>query len=212
MWIHKILNLTMPKKCGSTKFCSPICHPFVNQQKQELTIPSFLKIKMIIVNTKYCTTFDWSWCFRHFLAAGIAMLHANDNSVEKGSNWILISSRWNTNVFFFHHIFFVYPSLSFTKLRLNHHVNLVKHPDPMAGLLTLHQSKWNCTWNTGCLFMVTRMNAYVFAIALNSVGLFSAKPEKKHLWANQPLLPPDPERWRLKAKKHTLIANRSLGE
>ena len=27
--------------------------------------------------------------------------------------------------------------------------------------------------------MVTRMNAYVFAIALNSVGLFSAKPEKK---------------------------------
>ena len=152
---------------------------FCGSRKMELTIPSFLKIQITIVNTKYCITFDWSWCFRHFLAAGIAMLHANDNSVEKGSNWILISSRWNTNVFFFHHIFFVYPSLSFTKLRLNHHVNLVKHPDPMAGLLTLHQSKWNCTWNTGCLFMVTRMNAYVFAIALNSVGLFSAKPEKK---------------------------------
>ena len=115
----------------------------------------------------------------------------------------MISSRWHTNVFFFHRIFFVYPSLSFTKLRLNHHVNLVKHPGPMAGLLTLHQTKWNCTWNTGCLFMVTRMNAYVFAIALNSVGLFSAKPKKKHLWAIQPLPPTDPERWRLKAKTHT---------
>ena len=68
---------------GSTKFCSPICYLFVNQQKPELTIPSFLKIKMIVVNTN---------CFRHFLAAGIAVLYMAMTIQSKGSYHIWVDT------------------------------------------------------------------------------------------------------------------------
>ena len=59
---------------------------FSGSTKKELTVPSFVKIKMIILSTNYCPTFDHD-AFGISLAAGLAVLHGNDNSVGMVSTY-----------------------------------------------------------------------------------------------------------------------------
>ena len=48
MWIHKNLNWTMPKKCGSTKFCEHLWQKNVDPQKIELDYAKKMWIHKIL--------------------------------------------------------------------------------------------------------------------------------------------------------------------